>query len=237
MQCHPYDAPLCRTTEWVYEDNAPFCNRKHTMKNMNNNRIFEIVAVLMTAIGKLIMVNVLELKLTFILLAAISWLTYIAWSIYKDRGILNHWGFGKENLNKSFNYLWPIGLSLSVLFVLYGFFQGVDLFNWHIIPVVILYPIWGTLQQFLVLSLVAGNIDDTKMLNRKWNVLLTSLLFGLIHLPDSLLVMATTALAVVYTILFLRWRNLWVLGLFHGILGGLFYFFVLNRDPWIEVFG
>jgi hypothetical protein len=37
--------------------------------------------------------------------------------------------------------------------------------------------------------------------------------------------------------IFLRWRNVWPLGICHGWLGVLFYFWVLGRDPWLEILG
>ncbi len=35
----------------------------------------------------------------------------------------------------------------------------------------------------------------------------------------------------------LRIRNVYVLGILHGWLGALFYYTVVDRDPFIEVFG
>jgi len=37
--------------------------------------------------------------------------------------------------------------------------------------------------------------------------------------------------------LFLKYRNLWALGLFHGWLAAVFYFLALGRDPWLELIG
>jgi membrane protease YdiL (CAAX protease family) len=44
-------------------------------------------------------------------------------------------------------------------------------------------------------------------------------------------------LALFYGYVYLKVRNIWVLGLFHGWLGALFFYTVVNRDPFIEVFG
>jgi hypothetical protein len=48
---------------------------------------------------------------------------------------------------------------------------------------------------------------------------------------------ATFFLAAVYGWVYWKERNLYVLGLFHGWLGGIFYYTVLGRDPFVEVFG
>jgi uncharacterized protein len=42
---------------------------------------------------------------------------------------------------------------------------------------------------------------------------------------------------VFYHAIQLKERNIYVLGLFHGWLGGFFYYMVLGRDPFLEVFG
>ena len=46
----------------------------------------------------------------------------------------------------------------------------------------------------------------------------------------------TFILALLYTTVYLRERNLFALGLFHGWLGALFYYTVVGRDPYMEVF-
>jgi len=100
----------------------------------------------------------------------------------------------------------------------------------------ILYPLWGTIQQFLIIGLIARNMEDWE--GRKANsvtiVVVSSIVFSIVHFPSILLVAATALLAIAYTIIYLRYRNLWILGLFHGWLGCFFYFFVLGRDPWLE---
>jgi membrane protease YdiL (CAAX protease family) len=102
----------------------------------------------------------------------------------------------------------------------------------------LLYPVWGVIQQFLIVGLVAGNLSDYggSPLGRAGIVFVTAVLFSAVHFPVLLLVAGTFLLATVYTVVYLQTRNLWVLGLYHGWLGGFFYFFVLGRDPWKEVF-
>ena len=68
-------------------------------------------------------------------------------------------------------------------------------------------------------------------------VLLTATVFALVHFPSLLLVGATFGLAIIYTALYLRGQNLLALGIYHGWLGGFFFYTLLNRDPWQEVFG
>jgi membrane protease YdiL (CAAX protease family) len=133
----------------------------------------------------------------------------------------------------------PFGIISVVAFFAVGYQLGTINLNWHIIPILILYPIWGIVQQFLVIGLVAGNLQDLKG-NRPGEfviITLTALLFGLVHYPSYWLMLGTFVLALLYGFIYLRARNVYVMGLFHGWLGGLFFYTVVGRDPFAEVFG
>ena len=73
--------------------------------------------------------------------------------------------------------------------------------------------------------------------NKPLLILTGALLFGALHVPDLMLTAGTTVLAFVYVPLFLRHRNVWLLGIVHGWLGSLFYLWALNDDPWLRTFG
>lgn len=89
-----------------------------------------------------------------------------------------------------------------------------------------------------MVGLVAGNLHDYegRRLHPAAVTASTAVLFSAVHWPARLLVAGTFVLALVYVTAYLRRRNLWALGLYHGWIGGCFYFFVLGRDPWQEVF-
>ena len=204
----------------------------------NRTRLLEIIAVVLTGLGKLLFVNYLNLKFWYIITACLLWIGYVVFRSIKQPGILAYWGFTKTNFRRSIRFLAPLALVSIVGFFIYGYTQRTVILNWHILPVLIIYPIWGTIQQFLMVGLVAGNMRDLdgKDIPLAVIVVITSVTFSIIHVPSLLLVLATLFLAIVYSLHYLRVRNLWTLGLFHGWLGGLFYFIVLGRDPWLEVF-
>ncbi|MEM9527477.1 MAG: CPBP family glutamic-type intramembrane protease, partial [Bacteroidota bacterium] len=76
---------------------------------------------------------------------------------------------------------------------------------------------------------------------QKWSetaiIAATACLFAIIHYPSLWLIAATFLLAIVYTVLYLRGSNLLVLGIYHGWLGGVFFYTILGRNPWLEAFG
>ena len=100
---------------------------------------------------------------------------------------------------------------------------------------VVLYPVWGVAQQFLLQSIFADNLQKLGPLqDRPWLVALsTSMLFGAIHWPYPALMVTTALMGLVFTPLFFRHRQVWTLGVLHGVLGGLFYCWVLGQEAWL----
>jgi len=201
-----------------------------------NYRKTEIFAVVLTGLMKFLVVDMLAAKFWFILLVGAFWITYISWRIYKEKSVLEVWGLGMSGLKQTFKVLSIPALVLTIGSIWYGLSKEVLIFNWHIIPVMIFYPLWGTIQQFLIISLFGGNIYDldNHRLSKQAIVGITAVLFSLVHYPSFPLMAATFLLAICYCFIYLRFRNITVLGLFHGWLACAFYFFVLGRDPWLE---
>jgi hypothetical protein len=188
---------------------------------------------------KFLVVDVLGAKFWFILLAGAFWITYISWRVYKEQSVLTAWGLGITGYKQTTKVLAIPALVVILGSIWYGLSKGVLVFNWHIIPVIILYPFWGTIQQLIIISLFGGNIYDLENsgLSKQAIVGITAVLFSLVHYPSVPLMAATFLLAICYCLIFLRFRNIIVLGLFHGWLACAFYFFVLGRDPWLEFIG
>ena len=180
----------------------------------------------------------LEWRLPFILCTFAAWLVYAFTRSKSHPAILAYWGFRKDNFMKVLHMLFPFALIAVIACIVAGYVRGTLNLTWHIIPILIVYPIWGTIQQFLCVGLVTGNLQDmNKPLKKHWIVLITAVLFGVLHYPNLWLMVGTFILALLYTTVYLRERNLYALGLFHGWLGALFYYTVVGRDPFMEVFG
>ncbi|MCC7397890.1 MAG: CPBP family intramembrane metalloprotease [Planctomycetes bacterium] len=105
----------------------------------------------------------------------------------------------------------------------------------HLAITLLLYPLWGIAQQFLVLALFANGLDRLG-LPRAAVLAVATLGFGAAHVPNWQLVAATLVLGAWCTVLFFRHRNLWPLGLAHGVLGALFYRWVLGVDVCVAMF-
>lgn len=71
---------------------------------------------------------------------------------------------------------------------------------------------------------------------KRINLILTgAILFGLIHMLDIKLTIATFILGLIYVPLYLRYKNILPLGLYHGWLGTFFYLWALGEAPWLEM--
>ena len=204
----------------------------------DKTRIAEITAVVATAIGKFIFMDYFkDLRPIFIIVAIIGWVAYIIYRSKTKPGIAKYWGFRTDNFLSVFKMVLPFGVLAVIACFIIGFYQGTIHISWTLIPILILYPIWGVIQQFLLIALTAGNLQDMQS-NRIHNaviILIAALLFGGIHYPFIWLMAGTFILSIFYGWVYLRERNLYVLGIFHGWLGGLFYYTVMDRDPWMEL--
>ncbi|HYW94948.1 MAG TPA: CPBP family intramembrane glutamic endopeptidase, partial [Bacteroidales bacterium] len=91
--------------------------------------------------------------------------------------------------------------------------------------------------QFMMTALVAGNLKDISSLNFKnyQIILLTSLLFSLVHYPYGPLMVYAFLMEILFTITYFRWKNLWPLGIYHGWVSSLLLFLVMGRDLWSEL--
>jgi uncharacterized protein len=205
----------------------------------NKRRYCEISAVILTALGKFVFMDYLHWRFPFVSVAIISWLVYIIYRHKSQAGILQYWGFRTDNFFNVTKRVLPFGVVALIVFIAIGTYRGTINITWHIIPILVLYPIWGCIQQFLLIALTAGNLQDINGLHwNKWTIiLLSAVLFGAIHYPWIWLMAGTFILALFYGFIYFRERNIYVLGLFHGWLGALFYYTVVGRDPFLEMFG
>lgn len=215
-----------------------FSNVSLTRPVSDKVRLLEIIAVALTGIGKFIFMDHLNWRLPFVVFAIVAWSLYMYYRYRKDIYVLKDWGFRLDNFKSVFKLMLPFTIVSVISFLVIGYVQGTLNLSWHIIPLLITYPIWGTVQQFLTIGLVAGNLSTFKSVkfHKLTVVVLTALLFSLVHYPSNWLMIGTFILALYYAYIYLKSKNLYVLGVLHGWLGALFYYTVVNQDPFADVF-
>jgi hypothetical protein len=194
---------------------------------------FELAAVLVLAAGKFIVGDALEQHILLALVGGGLWIFYILARIRSKPELLHIWGFSSQNLRESMRVVLPVTIAAVAAAIAYGYLSGSAFVHWHMILLFLLYPLWGTVQQFILVVLVAGNLDriTRSTFPRFFIILPTAVFFSLVHIPVPTLMIVTFFMGCFTTTLFLRYRNVWVLGIFHGLFATALYYFVLGQDP------
>ena len=175
----------------------------------------------------------LEILLTYGLILAVIWTPnplqrVLYWTAFAvvlvttllRREDLTTMGLGLQGFLPS---LWIIGLALALaaitawtalrLHTLHPLFGQAPLFA-HIWG----YFIWAVMQQFLLQSYFLSRF--LRLTSSRWRaVAAVALLFAIAHIPNPVLTFTTFALGLCCCLLFLRYRNIYTLGIAHGILG------------------
>jgi len=199
---------------------------------------FELVAIAITAALKFIMMDWLQWRGVYIAGICIFWLGYVVIRIRNNKEQPGLWGFRREGFRPSMFFLIPF-IVISILgCLLYAGFNNNLFFSWRIVPVLALYPLWGIIQQFLMLGIISQNLGrlDSMKGKRVGIVLIVSALFSLMHFPDFFLVLFTFCLEILFITVYFKWKNLWAIGMAHGWIATFLLYYVLERSLWQELF-
>ena len=203
-----------------------------------NQQQFAILAVFLTAVLKFIFMDWLNWSVFYICGIVLFWMAYILYRVKSNRETLILWGFKKEHFKQSLLYLAPLMFITGIVSVLYSSMNESLSFSRYFILVLLLYPLWGLIQQFMMLGIISQNLASAAegKMNRYLIVFLVSALFSMVHYPSFFLMIFTFFLEVVFVTVYLKWRNLWAIGIAHGWVGTFILYYVLGRDLWSELF-
>ncbi|WP_299110888.1 CPBP family intramembrane glutamic endopeptidase [uncultured Winogradskyella sp.] len=215
-----------------------FSKLKLTRPISDKVRVLEILGVVITGIGKFVFMDYLNWRLPFVIFTILAWSIYVFYRYKKDKNVLIDWGFRLDNFKLVLRLVLPFALFSIASFFVIGYALGNINLTWHILPLIVTYPIWGSIQQFLTIGLLAGNLKDLKRikLSKTFIILITAVVFSIVHYPSIWLMTGTFILALFYGYVYLKAKNIYILGLFHGWLGAVFYYTVVNQDPFADVF-
>jgi hypothetical protein len=195
----------------------------------------ELGAMLATGALFLVFENVLHLKLQFLVPCTILWIAYIVHRLVTERTLAARWGLRLDNLPSAAPPI--LGVFAAGLLALGAWHLGagggaMPRGAWILFLV---YPAWSFLQQFVLQALIASNLERLGFA-RAAVVPIAAALFGLAHLPDWPLAALCAVAGLAWTALYLRCRHLPLLAVTHAWLGALAFYWVLQRDPWGEMF-
>lgn len=197
----------------------------------------EVVAVVVTGLLHLVC-KPLGLQGVYIVAAILAWAVFVIVTAMKRPTVVREWGFRGENFWPALGASSTIFVPVMVLMVVLASIRGTLTTPSSLPLMLLLYPVWGLVQQYLVQALLVTNLAKGPLRrHRSWLVVGGGVLFSLVHVGNVLLMLATASLGAIFVWLYLAYRNLWPLGLFHGWLASLFYLWFLHRDPLTEIFG
>jgi len=172
----------------------------------------------------------------FNLAVALAWGAYLLWRLIATKGAARAWGLTRCGFGlalRDASLLAAVGL---VPLLAYGWAQGrlpPPATLWLVMG---LYPVWGLGQQFGLQALITRNLRAL-LPQAGARVPVAAVLFSVAHFPNFVLMGLTFAAGLGFTWVYERHRNLWALGIVHGVLGALAYYLVLGQDPGVEIMG
>jgi membrane protease YdiL (CAAX protease family) len=150
------------------------------------------------------------------------WLAF-AWVIATTWASREGWtalGLGRKGFLAS---LWIVGAALLLSAI--AFFIAWRMHSLHRLhgPTPILlhgwrYIVWSIMQQFLLQSYFLLRLSRL-LPGRIAPIIAAAAIFSLAHLPNPILTPVTLVWGVIACVLFLRYRNIYTLGIAHGVMG------------------
>ena len=139
-------------------------------------------------------------------------------------------GFRLDNLRAG---LLPVGictLIASVGLIAWAVALGRPLLGNQILILLALYPIWATVQQLAFQGLLHRGLM-VLLPTPTLQVLITATAFASVHVGNATLVALTFTAGLMWSLLYRRWPNLWLLAGSQTILAALAYPLVLGDAP------
>ncbi|WP_430814156.1 CPBP family glutamic-type intramembrane protease [Carboxylicivirga sp. RSCT41] len=188
----------------------------------------------LTAFLKYLLIDCLSVRSIYIVGISFFWISYILFRnrTHKEFEILKF-----HNFKQSIIILLPFFLLNCLACLFYAYNKNTLDISWHILLVFLLYPVWGVMQQFIMLEIIL--VFVIKYLSGNTNtiilVFIVSTLFGIIHYPNAFLMIYAFCLELVLASVYLKWRNLWAIGITHGWIATFLLYYVLERNLWLEL--
>jgi hypothetical protein len=143
-------------------------------------------------------------------------------SQFLHRDTLRTLGLSFAGMRANAEVVLPIALAFYVPLLVFGFARhalALVPVNRHAPASLLGYGIWCAFQQYLAQSYFHNRLMKA-VRNRHLSSLLVGILFGSAHIPNPILMVATTVAGFVFAEVFARHRNIWPIALAQAV-GGL----------------
>jgi membrane protease YdiL (CAAX protease family) len=144
-------------------------------------------------------------------------------SHFLHRDKLRDLGLSWQGLEASARLVLPLALALYLPFLIYGFASHtlvVSLPGRRIAVMFANYALWCLFQQYMMQSYFHHRLEGL-VSNPHRRSLLLALMFGAAHIPNPILMIATTLGGFIFAEVFARHRNIWPLALAQAVGGFL----------------
>jgi CAAX prenyl protease-like protein len=186
-----------------------------------------VVAISVTYVG----LELLHIQKRWSFLAAgLALLTYILYLVRRRPHTWRDLGFRRDNIVAG---LVPVGAStllVGAALVAFAVERGRPIGQPTVLVLLALYPLWALAQQFAFQGLLHRGLSV--LIRAPWlQVLITAAAFASVHAGNPTLLILTFAAGVMWSLLYRRWPNLWLLAGSHTILAAIAYPLVLGDAP------
>jgi len=153
---------------------------------------------------------------------------YVAFCTFRRSNFLEETGLNLDSIVPSakLTLIYSLPFTLGI-FLLYPFTDNPRP-PMHFYLLFLLYPIWGIIQQFMFQSFLQARL--LRLGCGKASILIAAVVFAFAHWPSKKLVPAAFLAGLFFSFTFFKHRNIIPIGIAHGILGALFYQFILGKD-------
>ena len=154
-----------------------------------------------------------------------SWMAiwgFILVSHFLHHDTLRSLGLSLAGMRANAQLVLPIALALYIPLLLFGLVRHtltiVEL-NGHALSSLLGYGAWCAFQQYLAQSYFHNRLMEA-VRSRHLSSVLVGIIFGSAHIPNPILMVATTIAGYIFAEIFARHRNIWPLALAQAV-GGL----------------
>jgi hypothetical protein len=159
----------------------------------------------------------------------LGWVAILAPVIYshwRHRESLAWLGFRRENFLRCVRDFAPLILGLGGVPLVLGAALGTLRPSHPVppLPFIAYYCVWGTFQQYALNGYFVNRLRAAASpAEERWVPLLAATLFAAVHAPNWFLVSVTFTLGLLCARIYLTYRNLYFLGIAHGLIGSALY--------------
>lgn len=171
--------------------------------------------------------------------SALAFLCFIAWTAEDTR--IRIWGqpeaANHERLRRSTLTMSVLTIPVVAAFFGWHLWMGHDVSYVNLLLTFCLYLPWALLQQTIFQFYLLGRLRV--LLPLAPPILLAVVngtAYGLVHLPNQQVTLLTIIGGIFWSYSYLRDRQIWPIAVSHAMVGSTFYYFVIARDLYGELF-